>query len=77
MFPLCLKVCSVNYGKGVCRGEGEGEADRGCDDRWVIPRADFAEDTYPPYCNGPIYALNNAYIRQVGQVTSGDHMRLN
>ncbi|XP_037774320.1 lactosylceramide 1,3-N-acetyl-beta-D-glucosaminyltransferase-like, partial [Penaeus monodon] len=52
-------VCRVLYARIVCRPHT-------CKDkRWIIPPELYPHDHYPPYCNGPVYAVNQNFIQTV------------
>ncbi|XP_069979337.1 beta-1,3-galactosyltransferase 2 [Penaeus vannamei] len=52
-------VCRVLYARIVCRPHN-------CKDkRWIIPPELYPHDHYPPYCNGPAYAVSQKFIQKV------------
>ncbi|XP_064096439.1 beta-1,3-galactosyltransferase 1-like [Macrobrachium nipponense] len=54
-------VCKVLKQRHVCRS-----VNKKCrDGRWVMPREIYPHDRYPPYCNGPAYALSQRAVREV------------
>lgn len=54
-------VCRVLTQKHVCRA-----VSRHCRHKsWVISRETYAHDKYPPYCNGPAYALNQRAVSEI------------
>ncbi|KAK7070050.1 hypothetical protein SK128_013645, partial [Halocaridina rubra] len=54
-------VCRVLRQRYVCR-----VTSKTCrDERWVMSRQDYPHDRYPPYCNGPAYALNQRAVSSI------------
>ncbi|XP_063606455.1 beta-1,3-galactosyltransferase 2-like isoform X2 [Penaeus indicus] len=59
-------VCRLLFSKNVCRPHN-------CKDkRWMIPPEVYPHEFYPPYCNGPVYAVNQKSVREILTVASAD-----
>lgn len=59
-------VCRLLFSKNVCRPHN-------CrDKRWMIPLEVYPNEFYPPYCNGPAYAVNQKFVREILTVASAE-----
>ena len=45
-------LCRMNKALRVCRGKR-------CISKWVVSRNEYPHDFYPPYCDGPAYAVTS------------------
>ncbi|XP_042874649.1 beta-1,3-galactosyltransferase 2-like [Penaeus japonicus] len=60
-------VCRLLFSKNVCRPHN-------CkDERWFIPPEVYPHEYYPPYCNGPVYAVNRKFVREILTVASAEN----
>ncbi|XP_068234003.1 beta-1,3-galactosyltransferase 5-like [Palaemon carinicauda] len=59
-------VCKVLRHRHVCRS-----VNKKCrDGRWVMSRETYPHDRYPPYCNGPAYAVNQNAVQKISVTAS-------
>ncbi|XP_037783721.1 beta-1,3-galactosyltransferase 2-like [Penaeus monodon] len=60
-------VCRLLFSKNVCQPHN-------CrDKRWIIPPEVYPHEFYPPYCNGPVYAVNQKSVREILTVASAEN----
>lgn len=60
-------VCRMNKNLKVCR------TGQRCPQKWAVSHEEYAEDYYPPYCDGPAYVVSTRMARRIYAAANKTH----